>query len=186
MPREILVDWTTANGAGKVSVFYFIEATAVTSQRSALATFLGAADGVMASDTTWTIRTVGREMLTASGALTGAWSDPTAFTGTGAAAGESWADASQALVRWSTDHIVGSRFLQGRTFLPGLTSAQITDGNLGSGARTTIQTAATALVNAGVQLCVWHRPVAGVGGEAWAVDTATVQSEIAVLRRRRG
>lgn len=186
MVREIIVDWTTPSGAGKASVLYFIEATAVASQRAALSTFIEALQAVQSSQCSYTIRTVGREMVTATGALSGAWAEPTVYTGTGNLAQEPLPDASQALIRWSTDHIVGSRFLQGRTFVPCLTTNGVDDGNVAAATLTSIQTAASALVAAGVQFAVWHRPVAGAGGEAWAVDVAAAQKEFAVLRRRRG
>jgi hypothetical protein len=186
MPREILVDWETASGSGKVSVFHFLEATDVASQRAALATFLGAVDATMDNSVNWSIRTAGREMVAASGALTAAWVEPTAYTGTGGISTEPMADATQALVRWITDHIVGSRFLQGRTFLPGIAVGGTAGGDLGGSTRTAIQSAADTLVAAAVQLCVWHRPVAGAGGVAWAVESAIVNTEFAVLRRRRG
>lgn len=186
MPREIIVDWTTPSGSGKASVLYFIEATSVASQRAALSTFLESVQTVQSSQCAYTIRTVGREMTSATGALSGAWSEPTAYTGTGSLAQEPLPDASQALIRWSTDHIVGSRFLQGRTFIPCLTTNGVNDGDVLAATQTVLQDAADALVAAGVQFCIWHRPVSGAGGEAWAVDTAAAQSEFAVLRRRRG
>jgi len=186
MPREILVDWTTASGAGKVSVFHFIEATAVASQRDALADFLGAVDGFLDESVTWTIRTAGREMTAATGALSGAWVEGTAYTGTGAGTVEPAADATQVLVRWLTDHIVGTRFLQGRTFIPGVATSQLIGGNLNPTAVTAIQAAGEALIGAAVQLAVWHRPVDSLGGVQWAADTCVVSSELAVLRRRRG
>lgn len=186
MPREIIVDWETPSGSGKASVLYFLPATDVASQRAALSTFLEAVQTIQSSQCSYVIRTVGRELNDATGALTAAWSEPTAYAGAGSLAQEPLPDASQALVRWSTDHIVGSRFLQGRTFLPCLTTNSVDDGDVSAAAVTTLQTAANALVAAAVQFAVWHRPVAGAGGVAWAVDTAAVQSEFAVLRRRRG
>jgi len=186
MPREIIVDWETPSGSGKASVFNFLTATSVDAQRAALATFIEALQTIQSSQCSYTIRTVGRELLDATGALTGAWSEPTAYTGTGSLAQEPLPDASQALVRWQTDHIVGTRFLQGRTFIPCLTTNGVDDGDVSAAAVTVIQDAADALVAAAVQLAVWHRPVASAGGVAWAVDSAAAQTEFAVLRRRRG
>ena len=186
MPREILVDWTTASGAGKVSVFHFIEASAVASQRDELATFLGECDDYLDNSVTWTIRTAGREMTAATGALAGAWTDSTVYTGTGAGTGEPAADSTQVLVRWLTDHIVGTRFLQGRTFLPGVATTQLSNGNFNPTGITDITAAGQALIDSSVQLAVWHRPIGGAGGVQWAADTCTVSSELAVLRRRRG
>lgn len=186
MPREILVDWTTSSGAGKVSVFQFIAASDVAAQRAALAAFLGAVDAELDSGTSWSIRTAGREVLAADGSLLGAWTDSPIYSGVGGISGEPVADSTQALVRWLTDHIVGNRFLQGRTFIPGLSATNLSDGNIDASAGGTIQIAATALIAASVQLAVWHRPIEGAGGVEWAVDTASVNTELAVLRRRRG
>jgi hypothetical protein len=185
MPREILVDWTTASGAGKVSVFWFLTPTAVASQRAALAACLGNVDGVLDNSTSWTIRTAGREVNDATGVLTGVWSDGTSYTGTGARTVEPLADASQLLIQWRTDHIVEGRFLQGRTYIPGLSTEYVTSGNVSPDTVTALGVVVQDLVDAAVQLCVWHRPQEDSLGVAWAVDTATVWNELAVLRRRR-
>lgn len=187
MPREILVDWTTASGAGKVSVFHFIEATPVAEQREALNTFLQACNSTLATSTTWTIRTDGRELSTVTGTLTGLWSDPTEYTGGGPGGNTAvLADATQVLVRWYTDHIVNGRVLRGRTYIPGIFRNVSENGNVYVASRTAIADAGNALAASGKQLAVWHRPKNGTGGVLWAVDTATVWQEFAVQRRRRG
>jgi len=185
MPREILVDWTTQNGAGKVSVFNFIEASAVADQREALSDFLEVVDSYLDNSSSWTIRTNGREMDATTGALTGVWAEGTAQTGTGAGTGEPAADATQLLVRWITDHIVGGRFLQGRNFFPGLATTQLSNGNFAAAGVTAVSAAAQALCDAAVQMAVWHRPVGGAGGVLWGADVGVCNSELAVLRRRR-
>jgi len=185
MVREILVDWTTASGSGKVSVFYFDEATAVGAQRSALSTFLGAADAVLSTTASWVMRTTGTEYDDVTGALTGAWTDTTPYSGAGGAAGQA-ADATQVLVRWDTGQIVNGRFLKGRTYLPALASGNLNVGNLAAAARTTVSNAAAAFVTASVGFIVWHRPVAGAGGDPATVTGSDVWTELAVLRRRRG
>lgn len=186
MPREILVDWTTDSGSGKVSVFMFLEGSAVADQRDALADFLAVIDNGLASTCSYAIRQSGRELDATTGGLTGAWTDSTAHTGAGGGSGEPVADAVQCLFQWQTDHIVNGRFLRGRTFIPGLVSAAVVNGNVDSATQAAFQAAGQALLDTGTQLAVWHRPTAGSGGVAWAADTATVWSELAVLRRRRG
>nr|CRY97804.1 hypothetical protein [uncultured prokaryote] len=186
MVREILVDWTGPGAGDKVSVFHFIEATPVADQRSALAAFLNACDAELTTTTTWTIRQEGRELDTATGALVGAWTDSTPHTGSGGNGTAVVADATQVLIRWNTGNIVGGRFLKGRTFLPGLATIEVNGGNLNPAARTTFLNAAAAFIAAAVQVAVWHRPQSGSGGAVWAVETADVWSELAVLRRRRG
>lgn len=191
--REILVDWTTASGGGKVSVFNFSNLVAVASQRSTLKTFLTDADGICAQATSWAIRTSGREMDATTGALTGAWVEPTASIGTGGAIETSAPDAIQALVRWKTGVIVGSRFLQGRTFIPGLAVSTSVAGNLNSGAQTTVTTAAANFAAATNEFGVWRRPIHDPNdgslvraGQFAEVTAGTVWNELAVLRRRRG
>lgn len=186
MVREILVDWTTPAGGGQVSVFHFIEATAVAAQRAALNTFLQSVDNNCSTSTTWSIRSAGRDVDTATGALTASWGDSTAYTAPGGITGSPVADATQALLRWNTGRVVAGRFLRGRTYIPGISSGSLNSGNLLAATQTALATAGQALVTAGVQLAVWHRPKAGVGGEAWAVQTASCWQEFAVLRRRRG
>jgi hypothetical protein len=186
VPREILVDWTTASGAGKVSVLWFGTSTAVASQRTALGTMLGSVDGGLDNGVSWSIRQSGREVDDATGGLTGVWSDAASHTGTGGVAGEPVPDAAMMLFRWHTDHIVNGRFLQGRTFIPGLSDGNMVDGNLSSAQVTNMASFGQTLIAAAVQVGVWHRPTSGSGGVFWAADTCTVWEELAVLRRRRG
>ena len=186
MPREILVDWTTASGAGKVSVFWFGTTATVGPQRTALATFLGSVDGGLDNGVSWSIRGSGREVDDATGGLTGVWSDAAAHTGTGGVAGEPVPDASMMLIRWHTGIIVAGRFLQGRTFIPGLSDGNMVDGNLGSAQVANMASHGQTLIGSAVQMGVWHRPTGGSGG-VWSVaTTCTVWEELAVLRRRRG
>lgn len=186
MVREIIVDWTTPSGGGKATVMYFLEATAVTDQRDALETMLNGINSSMAVGTTWSIRTVGRELDTATGSLLGEWTDGRAKSGAGTSTGEPLPDASQALIRWTTGNVVAGRFLKGRTFIPGISALFSVDGNLGGLALTNMTNAVNTFVAAAVQAAVWHRPVSGAGGVAWAIEGGSVWTEFAVLRRRRG
>lgn len=184
--RQILVDWTTISGSGKVSVFYFTSAVAVATQRAALGTFLGATDAHLDNSCSWTIRTTGVDVDDASGALVDSWADATAQTGTGAGGTEPVADATQILVRWKTPTILGGRFVQGRTYIPGCASSNEVNGNVVTATSSAIAGFANTLIGSGAGLLVWHRPISGSGGLGCVPETATVWSEFAVLRRRRG
>lgn len=186
MPREIVVDWTTINGAGKVSVFHFGESAAVAGQRQALNTYLTSIAAGLTTATTYSIRTSGRDIDAATGDLTASWVDLTARTGTGAGSGQPVADATQVLAQWHTQHIVGKRFLVGRTFIPGLASGNTSGGNVVAGIVTSYTAAGNTLIGAAVQMGVWHRPSETGPGIWWAAQSATVWPEFAVLRRRRG
>jgi len=183
MPREIITDWVTPGGSGFVSVMYFDLGSPAAAQRSALGAFWNNVDALLDSNALWTIRTDGRELDDATGTLTGAWSEATAYTGAGALAGQCVPDAAHVLFRWGTGVVVNGRFLKGRTFVPGLSTAQILEGNVATAAVTTFNTAAAALTSS--SLGVWHRPVAGAGGVFQDVTTGTVWNELAVLRQRR-
>lgn len=183
--REILTDWTTAAGTGFVTVMYFEQPIAVADQRLALDNFWQSCTAGLSNQTGYTIRTSGNEIEDTTGGLVDVWSDSTLYGDVGSFAGEPVPDASQALVRWRCAAIVGGRFLQGRTFIPGMASATVDNGNLSSASRTPIQTGANAFIASAAGLTVWHRPTAGAGGSHDAVSTAVVNEEFAVLRRRR-
>lgn len=185
MPREIEVNWTTANGPGKVSVMMFDTGTAVATQRTSLSTFLTALAGALDSGTSWSIATTGREWDNATGALTGAWTETSSKTGVGTVGGEPLPDAIQVLFRWGTGSIVNGRFLSGRTFIPGVARVNDVDGNLENAVRVSIQSSGTTFATAGNGFQIWHRPQSGSGGSVANVGSCTVWSEFAVLRRRR-
>lgn len=186
MPREITVDWVTAAGPGHVSVFNFNEGVAVATQRAALNTFLGAIDGALDSSVTWTVSTSGREWNSTTGALEGAWSDSTPYTGVGGVSGEPVADATQILFRWDTATIVNGRFLTGRTYVPGCAIINMADGNMEETIRAAIEANGQTFAGSAATPVVWHRPISGSGGQEAQMQVCSVWSEFAVLRRRRG
>lgn len=186
MPREILTDWTFDSGEDGVSVMFFVDGFTVAAQRAALATFWGSVDSMLHNGTTWTIRQSGRELDNVSGTLTGVWTDPTVYTGTGAGTVNPVNDAAMILLQWQTSEIVNGRMVRGRTFVPGAELSTQEGGNLGAGFVGQLQTYQATLIAADVGLCVWHRPVSGSGGLNCLVETGTAWSEFAVLRGRRG
>lgn len=184
---EILTDWTTPSGGGKVSVMYFDTSThPPEAQRDSLQAMWTAIADRLDNAVSWNIRTVGRLLDAASGTLTGEWSDPRAKIGTGTSIGQAMPDAAQGLIRWNTGDVVAGRFLKGRTFIPGIETNQVTDGNLSSACQADLLAAATAFITATPSFAVWHRPTNGAGGSVHPVATAGVWAELAVLRRRRG
>jgi len=164
---------------------FFDTTIAVSTQRTSLAGFLFSLNGVLDTGVSWTIRTVGRDLSDRTGALTAAWSNGTVHTDTGDVAGEPVPDATQMLFRWSTDVIVNGRFLQGRTFIPGLTDGNMVNGNISSGALPGLVAVGQDLIDDAVGFGVWHRPSSGIGGQFEPATTASVWDELAVLRRRR-
>lgn len=185
MPREILVDWTTPAGGGFRSVLYFAESEPFATQRSDLGDLLDAIGGVLDQNVSWLVETAGREMDSLTGTLTGVWTDTTPFAGTGGTIGQSNPDAAQLLIRWNTQAIVDGRFLKGRTFIPGVSTTSVTDGNVSATTLAGLQTAVNTFVGAFNGFGVWHRPTAGAGGSFATAQTGSIWSEYAILRRRR-
>lgn len=167
-------------------VMFFDLSATIASQRLALSTFLGAVDGSCDNSWSWTIRNTGRELDDASGTLTGAWSTGISYTGVGNNATEPVADATQLLYQWHTGAIVNGRFVRGRTFIPGLTSSIMVNGNVNPGNVTSFETLGTTFVNDSALFGIWHRPISGSGGSFHNATSCSVWAELAVLRRRRG
>lgn len=186
MPREIITDWTTPAGAGFASVMYFDENVLASDQRTDLGVLWGAIDNTLDSNVLWAVRTTGRDLNSATGTLTGVWTDTSAVVGAGSVAGQVTPDAAQILLRWNGTNIVNGRFVRGHTFVPGLSTAGVNEGNLSSGSTSAIQAAIDNFLAAGNGFGVWHRPQGGSGGLLSNVEEGSVWSEFAVLRRRRG
>jgi len=185
MVREITVDWQLANSPGGTTVLYFDDVGTVADQRAALDDFLNACTVSLHTSTTYTIATSGREMDTATGALTGQWVESTAYTDNGAQTGQPVANATMILLRWETGQVVSGRFLKGRTFLPGATSGVITAGEVQASTQTALNDAMETYIASNGAHSVWHRPTDGAGGVAFQVTAGTTWNEFAVLRQRR-
>lgn len=104
--------------------------------------------------------------------------------------------SQQCLVQWLTSTFVGGRRTRGRTFIPGVMTANMNEGRPDPSVVAAYAAVAQALVTDGAtELVVWRRPVEAdpdadppvegrTGGSA-PVTQATVWSEYAVLRSRR-
>jgi len=185
VPREIITQWTTQSGSDHRTIMWFDTAGVIADQRAALNVFWSAVDGVLDSNVSWVIETSGREVADATGTLTGQWSEPTAYGGTGGVAGECVPDAAQVLIRWNTGDIVNGSFVQGRNYIPGLAQANVVAGNLAPSIVTALEGHGNTLSTLINGIGVWHRPILSAGGSFHLATTCEVWSELAVLRRRR-
>lgn len=183
--REILVNWVSTLHSGLTTVTFWSETGVLADQRQNLHTLFDSVKGDLSTGTTWTVATTGRLIDETTGAVTGGWSEPTARTGSGTSATDVVPDAAQVLLRWKTPVVLGGRFVQGRSFIPGLVSNKVLQGNLAPTSITSWNSAATTFVTAADGFGIWHRPTSGSGGAHALVTSASVWSEIAVLRRRR-
>lgn len=183
---EVNTTWTPPSGISTKSVMYFGPGATPAFVRLSIQEMWEALVSALSTTTTWSIDTDGRILDSATGTLLGAWTDPEVLTGAGTDAGQPVPDASQVLMRWSTGSVVAGRFLQGRTFVPGLSNSETEGGNLGAGTRTTFVNAqAGFLLALAGQFGVWHRPKNKAGGVFVSATGGTTAAELAVLRRRR-
>lgn len=192
--QEVITDWTVNSHSGLVSVMYFQDSSPIGTIRSSIQTLYTSIQGLLSNAVTWTIRTTGRSMDEATGNLQGVWGEAAARTGAGTAVQATVADTSQLLIRWKTGEIVNSRFVQGRTFIPGYTQTGIIAGNVASSTITTVNAAAQTFADAPNGFGIWARPFKqgetpphpdARNGSLHPVSIGTCWTEMAVLRRRR-
>lgn len=182
--REILTRISTSAGSNKLAVMYFDELTAIADQRAALNVFWTAVKTYVTAQNRFTVANQGRIIDPATGALTGQWSGGVETAIVGSSAGNSNPDAAQVLMRWRTGVVQNGRFVNGRTFIPGL--AGVEAGNVPSSVVSALAAAGNTLAGSGAGFGIWHRPKNGAGGTFEEAISASVWSEFAVLRRRRG
>lgn len=146
----------------------------------AMYTFTDEIRGTISSSQSMQLRSEIYQLDEADGSLQDVAS-VTTLAVTGAGGEGQVGQALAALIRWRTSTVVGGRFLQGRSYIPGLAvTAQNAQGELAAAANSTLNAAATNLRGIG-QLGVWS-PTAG---QVSLVTSNNVWSELAVQRRRR-
>lgn len=182
--REINTQWALPGG-NATTVMWFEASTAVATQRTAIHALFTSLKSLQATTTSYAIDTAGREVDEDTGALVNSWSETSSKTGTGTGGATQLADASQILVQWRTSTIRGSRFVRGRTFLPGCSTVQLNGGNVLAAAQTTVGTAGTTFATSGASFVIWARPHGATPGVAATVTAASCWSEFAVMRKRR-
>jgi hypothetical protein len=178
-----VVTWTGLTGLPGLSVHYSGDTDDITVN---LATWFTAMQSIFPAGLAWQIPNVGDRINDDTGHLVGAWTGGTSATvnSSGAAA---YAAGTGAFVKWTTGAVVGTRRLQGRTFLcPIMNSAFDNSGTITDTNKTTLQTACNTLV-ATNKLVIWHRPTTpgGTDGTSRLVIAATVPDKVTSLRTRR-
>lgn len=186
--RQVLVRWTVPGGSGTIlNVFNFADTGDISSARAAINAFLSPLGNRLGNGVRWSIDVSGKELDTRTGQLTGEWSDGPAYDGGGSdGGGQAVANATSALIRWGTNTVSGGRRVRGRTFIPGLSVSQLTNGELGSAAQTAFNESAQNMLSDGVDFGIWHRPTQNSGGNLSLVVSGAAWRELATQRRRRG
>lgn len=183
--REILVRMTTPAGGNRLMVTYWDTIHPVANQMTALRNLFNGQVSQFNNTCTYFVVPNGREVNPTTGQLIGAWTSATLPIVTGTNSGQAVPDTSQLLIRWTTGIVVNGRFVQGRSYIPGLTVGAISGGNVLPATGTSWDTALATFVGANLGFSIWHRPVNGAGGQAVPVTAGQTWNEWAVLRRRR-
>jgi hypothetical protein len=193
---RVHTEFTGLAGAPYLNTLFFDELGGSSQNAAnAVANFWGAVDAGLDSNLDWatlgevaTLNEVNGDILSITNVTTG--------SGSGAVAGEVSPTVLQALISWSTGVPFDGRILRGRTFIPGIPEAALSDGVLQPSSVTLFQNAATALIGElNAQLSIWHRPIPPPDeenpdrvqrdGAQADVGTAVVRNGFAVLRSRR-
>jgi hypothetical protein len=151
-----------------------------------LATWFTAMQSIFPAGLSWAIPNTGDRINDDTGHLVGAWTGGTAAT-VNASGAQPHAAGTGAFVKWTTGAVVGTRRLQGRTFLcPLMNSAYNNSGGIVAANLTTLQNACNTLA-ASSKLVVWHRPRTKVSadGTSRLVIAASVNSRVTSLDSRR-
>lgn len=185
--NEIVAAWTTPAGTkGRTITYFAADAASIEAQRAALDDFLSAYVPYCATTVSYTVERQGRVIQDSNGQHIADWTGSLNLTASGTQTDGPVPDVAQVLAKWATESFAGGRRLQGRTFLPGLARANVEGGNVATGVLTAVATAGNALVGAGVGFGIWHRPTATSAGSFALASQASVWTEMATQRRRRG
>lgn len=181
--RRVRVTWDGIGGLPGLSTFYMGVASPSVAP---LVTFYGAIKGLFPPGLSWTIPSSGDELDDATGNLTGSWSGTGGSTVAANGVAGSYAAGVGAIVLWKTGVIHNARRVQGRSFLSSMLAVNYeNNGTITTGALSTIQTAANALVASGVAQGIWSRGRTPTDGLYCALSSATVPDRVSSLRSRR-
>lgn len=185
---------TFTGGAGTpyLNTFYFLgtaeDQTEADAANGHVGTFWNAMEGGFSNQLTWTTDST-VDKLGVDGVLTGSFA-VTPQTGVGAETGDPLPRSNQMLIRWSTGTFAFGRERRGRTYVPGLTELNSTNGQVTAATIALLQPAVNAL-NAAVNpsLAIWSRPNPLAdpprAGAASTVSGGAIWTQFAVLRSRR-
>ena len=181
--RRIEVIWSGTTGLPGVSVFHSLDS--VSGALAAIRAFYNSVKAYAPTGVTWTFPGTGDVVDSATGILTGGWTDTD--PGSVAATGAGYHAAGVGtFIRWGTGAIVNGRRVKGRTFWAPMGSESFeTNGTITAASRTAFITAGNTLWGTGT-LNVWHRPPAGThsGGSAHVVTSCDVPDQVTRLRSR--
>jgi hypothetical protein len=182
--ERVKITWTGMPGGPGVTQLY---ATSAAGARTALQAWVSAWKYLVPDNTTLTIEGQGDIVDSATGQITGTWTDGAniALQGTGSS-GQYFA-AGGACVSWATNGVVAGRRVKGRTFLVPLTSLAYAGSALVATTVSAIQGATDTMLASGNVWWILHRPTTkgGSDGAAFQITGGTVKNHQAILSSRR-
>lgn len=177
--HQLRVSWTGMKGGPGVSTFYSQTDKDVTLAH--LHTFFDAIKYALPTSVTIKFPTVGSEIDSATGNVTGTWSSSLQPNVVGTDNGR-YSAPSGAVINWHTGLYVGGRELRGKTFLVPCGSGVFeSDGSLNNDWVRDFQLAAAGLCGPDDPIVIWS-PLQGATAPAVA---GTVPDKSVVLRSRR-
>lgn len=190
MVKQLRLLWSLPHGSNGVSVINYADGVSNVIIRSTSRTAIGLLIPRLHTGVTVTADQEVRTIDTATGQLQqisvlGTW-DPVVGTATD----DPLPDVAMGLLRFQTGGIVNGHRVRGRTFIPGLTEASSTAGQVDPAALSDLTDAAVQLAAAG-QMVVWSRPLKDSGGStlrpgsAHPITASGAWGEFAVQRGRR-
>lgn len=179
---RVTLDWTIPSGNTANTILHFTDAVPIQSTVDALRSGLTSLGTILTNTTSIHFRDTVDSLNDSTGQLEGVVAVAAPASVAGSATGSPVADASQGLIRMSTNAFLNGRRVQGRMFVPGIASSALVGGNLAASAVGDLADALAPTVGA---LCVFSRPTPTRGGSVSIVNALTGWSELAVLRRRR-
>lgn len=185
---RLRAEWsgTALTGSG-VTTFYALDDSP--GFPAAAKTFLESFKSNLPTGVSIVVPNFGDVIDTATGNLTGAWTDGSALAGIGGLnSTQAFAKGVGLQVRWHTNAIVAGRRVVGSTFIcPLANSAFDLAGTLSSSQQTSAQTAAAAYLAAVPGAVIWSRPNAAAGrvGTVALISGSTVPDRPSWLRSRR-
>lgn len=174
--------WTGGPGGQLVSTHYFDTAGGTATQAvTAVGAFWTALKSSIVDDLTYATDTAVFEIDEATGQPIGLQSVASS-TAVCTQSGDPLPFMTQAVCQWRTGTFINGREIRGRTFIPGMSETNATNGVPVAGLQTTVNTAAAALIaDANSTLQVYslthHNAQPAVSGTMW--------SQFGVLRSRR-
>jgi hypothetical protein len=183
---RLRVAWTGSGVTGGGLSTFYTEGAPLQLQLAIKDLFLGTVRTLVPTVCTMTVPAAGETFDSATGLLTGAWSEGTAQVIPGINNGN-YAAGVGTRILWNTAGITRGRRVIGSTFIVPLgVSCYSADGSLNDSNRGDLATAAQGVVVAlGDDMVVWSRPIGGAGGAIWTVNSGTVPDKVSWLRSRR-